>query len=73
MLTSPYVVPQVPLEKVINNTIAHLNDGKLPSSAKQWVQMAGNAGTFVAKNMPFFMQRTMQVRLRTADWVALCK
>lgn len=61
-LTSPYVVPQVPLERVINNTIAHLNDGKLPSSAKQWVQMAGNAGNFVAQNMPFFMARAMQVR-----------
>lgn len=61
-LTSPYVVPQVPLEAVINNTIAHLNDGKLPSSAKQWVQMAGNAGNFVAQNMPFFMARAMQVR-----------
>lgn len=60
-LTSPYVVPQVPLERVINNTIAHLNDGKLPSSAKQWVQMAGNAGNFFAQNMPFFMARAMQV------------
>jgi hypothetical protein len=46
---------------VINNTIAGLNDGKLPSSAKQWVQMAGNAGSFVAKNMPFFMARALQV------------
>jgi hypothetical protein len=60
-LTSPYAVPQVPLERVINNTIAGLNDGKLPSSAKQWVQMAGNAGSFVAKNMPFFMARALQV------------
>jgi hypothetical protein len=60
-LTSPYAVPQIPLEKVINNTIASLSDHKLPSSAKQWVQMAGNAGTFVAKNMPVFMQKAMQV------------
>lgn len=63
VLTSPYPVPQVPLEKVINNTIASLSDKKLPSSAKQWVQMAGNAGTFVAKSMPFFMQRALQVFL----------
>lgn len=60
-LTSPYPVPQVPLERVINNTIAHLNDGHLPTSAKQWVQMAGSAGGFVAKSMPFFMARAMQV------------
>lgn len=61
-LTSPYSVPQIPLEKVINNTIAHLTDTKLPVSARQWVQMAGNAGTFVAKNMPVFMQKALQVR-----------
>jgi hypothetical protein len=35
-LTSPYPVPQVPLEQIINNTIAHLNDAKLPKSAKDW-------------------------------------
>jgi len=63
VLTSPYPVPQVPLEKVINNTIASLNDKKLPLSARQWVQMAGNAGTFVAKSLPFFMQRSLQVFL----------
>jgi hypothetical protein len=53
----------VPLNTIVNNTIATLSGGALTSAAKEWVQMAGDAGSYVTKSMPLFIQTALQTVL----------
>jgi hypothetical protein len=58
---------QVPLNLIVNNTIAKLNDGKLPTAAGDWVKLAGNAGNIMASSMPAFVQTALEGVLQSIN------
>lgn len=64
-LLSPFAPPQLPLDKILNNTFAKPGALlKLPIVANDWIKLLQNAGSFVTTSMPGFIQTALDKLLK---------
>jgi hypothetical protein len=51
--TSPQLMPHIPIDKLINNTLTEwTGKGSLPSSSQEWLQLLQGAGQYVLTSLP---------------------
>lgn len=52
LLLSPFAVPKLPLDAIVNNTLKQLGGGELPDSSREWLLLLRGAGDLLATKGP---------------------
>jgi hypothetical protein len=55
LIQSPSTTPKLPLDKIINNTLAGLSGEQVPDSLEDWLHLARTGVDFLSTNLPDFV------------------
>lgn len=58
-MTSPYPMPDIPMQTLVDNTVKAWAGGKPPSNVNDWLLLLQNGGNFITSNLPNFLVKLL--------------
>ncbi|KAF6265064.1 hypothetical protein COO60DRAFT_1480481 [Scenedesmus sp. NREL 46B-D3] len=58
-MTSPYAMPDIPMQTLVDNTVKAWAGGKPPSNVNDWLLLLQNGGNFITSNLPTFLVKLL--------------